>query len=255
MIYLVNYSSNILIEYLNSREISFSYTSNNAIKTKGELEIVTCTPNSTNIVYCSIDLTSIEHIKGNNTYILLESIGKGWKKLVKEKNWIEILKIDLKEYNKWIGRLRKILTPEAYDYFIDRYYNYPSKVKLEIDVLAILYKEKQGLLTEEELRTKYEGINSNLRSYVKYMGSKKGRRILYESSNKELWLMFIGTDIHPPIIYRMIKDEYQQVFSLIRDKVITYGDNLKEYLLLVDTSIEIDKSNNYNSTLEFVLSI
>jgi hypothetical protein len=87
------------------------------------------------------------------------------------------------------------------------------------------------------------------------MGSKKGRRILYESSNKELWLMFIGTDIHPPIIYRMIKDEYQQVFSLIRDKVITYGDNLKEYLLLVDTSIEIDKSNNYNSTLEFVLSI
>lgn len=264
MIYLVTYSSDILIQYLESKGIDYEYSSNLPIKTKEELESITCRVGNF-IVYCSIDLQTIRSIKGNNTFILLESIGKGWKKLIKDKKWIDKLKIDLKEYNKWIEKLNRILTADAYEYFIDKYYNYPSKARLESDVLVMMYKSKlessqtpdsnkDKRLTQEELRTKYEGISTNLWSYKSNIGSKRGRRILYESSNKDLWLMFIGTDIHPPAILRLVDEYKQQVFSLIKEKVLVHNDNLRECLLLVDLSLELDIKTNSQSTLMFVLS-
>jgi len=183
---------------------------------------------------CDIPIKSLNHSKGNITYIS-DVNGKNktiWNKLKKRYSWIESLKLDLKEYNSTIFKLKKCLDNEAYLWFKKQYYNYPLKVHQEMIHLIFKSKTLNRKLNLDDLRYIYGIANSyKFYEYVRALGNfKLSNQILLSFNTNTYWSGFIG--VNEPLIYKGIKEKYPSDYHHL--------------WMIIDTFIQLIKMSRMN---------
>lgn len=164
---------------------------------------------------------SLSQVCHNVTYIKLDELTQGWKRLIQEsEDYIKYIEIQPNLYKFIVEPFRALFSQDAFDYFwevlcLDKFKTNPNKWNAEITSLLIRKKNYPHRYTVEDLENIYYKINPDLfNRYLSSIGTSQGTRLLYSMSDSQLWSMFIGSPSKPPSFKRYLEHKKADTLSI-----------------------------------------
>lgn len=199
--------------------------------------------------HCLIDYkkgSSLPNYKGaNDIYICSLDRGVSLKGLTYKE-----LGVDLNYGRNAIKDTAFILDDQAYKYLLDKYSKRPYKLIYEVDALLLLFIRKKSKLSLEEVMEVCGSEPPLVVSYLQFIGTKEGSRIILSLSKSDAWLtvdylhQYLVTSNKCPELYAYISPFLIDIREGRLDP--KYGLAYINELIIQSTYIDRTNKSNWN---------
>lgn len=112
--------------------------------------------------------------------------------LHKNKTWIKYLDSNSPEVISLYKILRKVFTPEAYEWLITNHKKYPLRIKEEIQWWAHQVNTNKRLISINQVRQDLGEYEENTKWYCYHLGTPLGNEILLDMKSNSIWVTFFS---------------------------------------------------------------
>lgn len=158
----------------------------------------------------------------NNIYLCLSTKDySSWKELINKYSWISELNIHPELYKKKLQKYSFLFEMDAYDYFWEKYKNYPKKLEAELTVLLLKNKEERTKFSTEDLLFSSVEESNKFFYICSNLGNTKITKELFNMRDSLLHQLFIGYPSKPSYIYYYLlgnkkrKETYPELYQAI----------------------------------------
>lgn len=112
--------------------------------------------------------------------------------LHKNKAWVKYVDSNSPEVLALCALLRKVFTPEAYEWLITNHKSYPLRIKEEIQWWAHQVNTNKKLITIDQVRQDLGEYEENTKWYCSHLGTPLGNEILMDMKSSNIWATFFS---------------------------------------------------------------
>lgn len=123
------------------------------------------------------------------TYLRLNSISSSLKEFISSSEHIQHLDLRPELYKARLQEFKGIFESDAFEWFWNRFKNYPNKLNAELFLLIQLVKSSTKRVTLDDLLSRYNGGAAD--NFLNNFGNGEGTKLLQELDSGSLWTLFM----------------------------------------------------------------
>lgn len=169
------------------------------------------------VILDKVEIEPLEWSKFNTIYLCLPKLSPSNYKYIRDIEGIKLITIDPSLYKSKLQQFKGIFTTEAFDWFWDKFNNFPVKLNGELYLLIDGMRDRKGLYSIDDLKIKYSSSSSNLiRDYLNCVGNREGTNLLKQMKSSEMWPLFIGGGSREPLIKCKFNEELKYYLEYVK---------------------------------------
>ncbi len=123
------------------------------------------------------------------TYLKLNSISSCLKQFISSSEHIQHLDLRPELYKSRLQEFKGVFEDDAFEYFWNRFKNYPNKLNAELFLIIQFVKSSHKRVTLEDLLSRYTGGAED--NFLTNFGNSEGTKLLQDLDSGSLWTLFM----------------------------------------------------------------